>query len=90
MGLYRQLEVPFRFCLESNVGKFNPLFWSSFKIRDRHAGEICFIPNAIKKFFRETEFKKLKKKFNKKFIKFRQIDVNISELCNKKESTKFK
>ena len=27
--------------------------------------------------FRETE---LKKKFNKKFIKFRQIDVNIGEL----------
>ena len=35
----------------------------------------------VKFFFRETEFKN---KFNKKFIKFRQIDVNIGELCKKK------
>ena len=41
------------------------------------------LKNFSQIFFRETEFKK--KIFNKKFIKFRQIDVNIGELCKKKK-----
>jgi len=56
-----------------NVRRGNYI-WGSFKIRDRHDERII-----VKNFFRETE---LKKKINKKIIKFRQIDVKIA-ICRR-------